>query len=115
MRALRHGCVDLFGWVRHGRAIRPARATFNTAIPRAPQWPWPGRAAEHGIDPTGGRVLLLGYPSLLGYGFNRRLVYFCYAVGGELALMIHEVRNTFGALHAHVIPVRPPARSAMRA
>src|SRR2546427_11143362 len=28
------------------------------------------RAAEHGIDLTGGRVLLLCYPRLLGYTFN---------------------------------------------
>src|ERR1700675_346823 len=28
------------------------------------------RAAEHGVDLTGGRVLLLCYPRLLGYTFN---------------------------------------------
>ena len=35
------------------------------------------RAAEHGIDLTGGRVLLLCYPRLLGYTFNPLSVYFC--------------------------------------
>ena len=35
-------------------------------------------AAEHGIDLTGGRVLLLCYPRLLGYTFNPLSVYFCY-------------------------------------
>jgi uncharacterized protein len=33
-------------------------------------------AAEHGIDLTGGRVLLLCYPRLLGYTFNPLSVYF---------------------------------------
>jgi DUF1365 family protein len=62
-------------------------------------------AAEHGIDLAGGRVRLLCYPRLLGYTFNPLSVYFCYRAGGELALLIYEVRNTFGELHAYVLPV----------
>jgi DUF1365 family protein len=65
------------------------------------------RAAEHGIDLTGGRVLLLCYPRLLGYTFNPLSVYFCYRADGGLALMIYEVRNTFGDIHAYVLPVQP--------
>jgi hypothetical protein len=64
-------------------------------------------AAEQGIDLTGGRVLLLGYPRLLGYTFNPLSVYFCYDATGALALVIYEVRNTFGDLHPYVLPVRP--------
>ena len=64
-------------------------------------------AAEHGIDLTGGRVLLLCYPRLLGYTFNPLSVYFCYRADGALALMIYEVRNTFGDIHAYVLPVKP--------
>jgi uncharacterized protein len=63
------------------------------------------RAAEHGIDLTGGRVLLLCYPRLLGYTFNPLSVYFCYRADGELALLIYEVRNTFGDIHPYVLPV----------
>ena len=63
-------------------------------------------ASEHGIDLTGGRVLLLCYPRLLGYTFNPLSVYFCYHAGGELALVIYEVRNTFGDIHAYVLPVK---------
>jgi len=65
------------------------------------------RAAEHDIDLTGGRVLLLCYPRLLGYTFNPLSVYFCYRADGELALMIYEVRNTFGDINAYVLPVKP--------
>jgi len=64
-------------------------------------------AAERGIDLTSGRVVLLCYPRLLGYTFNPLSAYFCYRADGELALMIYEVRNTFGDIHAYVLPVKP--------
>src|ERR1700712_5592110 len=64
-------------------------------------------AAERGIDLRGGRVLLLCYPRLFGYTFNPLSAYFCYRADGELALIIYEVRNTFGDIHPYVLPVRP--------
>ena len=64
-------------------------------------------AAERGIDLAGGRVLLLCYPRLLGFTFNPLSLYFCYRADGELALLIYEVRNTFGDIHPYVLPVRP--------
>ena len=63
-------------------------------------------AAEHGIDLTGGRVLLLCYPRLFGYTFNPLSVYYCYRADGQPALLIYEVRNTFGDIHAYVLPVK---------
>jgi uncharacterized protein len=69
-------------------------------------------AAGRGIDLTGGRVLLLCYPRLLGYTFNPLSAYFCYCAGGELALIIYEVRNTFGDTHPYVLPVQPNEISA---
>ncbi|MBS0530720.1 MAG: DUF1365 domain-containing protein [Proteobacteria bacterium] len=66
----------------------------------------------HGIDLTDGRVLLLCYPRLLGYTFNPLSVYFCYRADGSLALMIYEVRNTFGEIHPYVLPVMPDQMSA---
>jgi uncharacterized protein len=64
-------------------------------------------AAERGIELSGGRVLLLCYPRLLGYTFNPLSVYFCYRANRELALVIYEVRNTFGDIHAYPLPVKP--------
>src|SRR5689334_6104828 len=64
-------------------------------------------AAERGIDLSGGQVLLLCYPRLLGYTFNPLSVYFCYRATGELALVIYEVRNTFGEIHPYILPVKP--------
>ena len=69
------------------------------------------RAAEHGVDLAGGRILLLCYPRLLGYTFNPLSVYYCYDTMGDLALLIYEVRNTFGAIHSYVLPVEPHQRS----
>ena len=65
------------------------------------------RANEHGISLTGGRVWLLCYPRLLGYTFNPLSVYFCTRADGGLALIIYEVRNTFGEIHSYVLPVGP--------
>ena len=50
--------------------------------------------------------MLLGYPRLLGYTFNPLSVYFCYRADGQLALIIYEVRNTFGDIHAYALPVK---------
>jgi len=69
-------------------------------------------ATEHGIDLSGGRVLLLCYPRLFGYTFNPLSVYFCYRASGELALMIYEVRNTFGEIHPYILPVSASESSA---
>ncbi|THD60134.1 MAG: DUF1365 domain-containing protein [Bradyrhizobium sp.] len=69
-------------------------------------------AAAHGIDLTGGRVSLLCYPRLLGYTFNPLSVYFCCRADGQLAVVIYEVRNTFGDIHAYVLPVKPGETSA---
>ena len=68
-------------------------------------------AAAQGIDLTNGSVTLLCYPRLLGYTFNPLSVYFCRDAGGELALLIYEVRNTFGEMHHYVLPVAEAERN----
>jgi DUF1365 family protein len=56
-------------------------------------------------------VQLLSYPRLLGYTFNPLSAYFCHTADGSLALIIYEVRNTFGDIHAYVLPVQPGEHS----
>jgi DUF1365 family protein len=63
-------------------------------------------AAQYDIDLTGGRVELLCYPRLLGYTFSPLSTYFCRRADGELALIIYEVRNTFGDIHSYVMPIK---------
>jgi DUF1365 family protein len=69
-------------------------------------------AAGQGIDLANGRVSLLCYPRLLGYAFNPLSVYFCRQANGELALIIYEVRNTFGEMHHYALAVDQSERSA---
>lgn len=69
-------------------------------------------ADAHGLDLAGGKVLLLCYPRLLGFTFNPLSVYFCHRADGELALIIYEVRNTFGDIHSYALPVKPGQASA---
>jgi uncharacterized protein len=64
-------------------------------------------AAETGLDLTGGRVLLLAYPRVLGFVFNPIAVYFAYGADGDLKMVVYEVRNTFGEMHTYVAPVEP--------
>lgn len=61
--------------------------------------------AEAGVDIGLGRIQLLVYPRILGYGFNPLTVWYCHDDQGRLAGVIHEVRNTFGEHHSYVVPV----------
>lgn len=63
-------------------------------------------AKSEGVDLSGGKVLLLCYPRLLGFVFNPLSIYYCYGSDGSLRLLIYEVRNTFGEQHSYVCPVR---------
>ena len=67
-------------------------------------------AAARGVDLAGGRIRLLCYPRLLGYAFNPLAVYFCHNAGGDLVLMIYEVRNRLGEMHHYVLPVADDER-----
>jgi DUF1365 family protein len=57
--------------------------------------------------PAPRRVLLLAYPRVFGHAFNPISVYYAYGSDNQLSAVIYEVRNTFGARHAYVCPVRP--------
>jgi uncharacterized protein len=64
-------------------------------------------AVPAGVDISGGRILLLAYPRLMGFVFNPLSVYFCYGGTGNLAMVIYEVRNTFGEMHSYIAPIEP--------
>jgi DUF1365 family protein len=59
-----------------------------------------------GLDLSGGRILLLCYPRILGYVFNPIATYWCYGADGDLKAVVYEVTNTFRERHAYVAPVR---------
>jgi DUF1365 family protein len=72
----------------------------------SPLRPWvEARLREHGLDPAGGRILLLCFPRVLGYVFNPLSLYYCYDREGGLATVLYEVKNRCGEQHAYVLPV----------
>jgi uncharacterized protein len=63
-----------------------------------------------GLEPDGGRILLLTMPRLLGFAFNPLSVYYCLRKSGVLAAVLWEVDNTFGERHGYMIPVEGESR-----
>lgn len=59
--------------------------------------------AKHGIDLTGGRVLLVTLPRVLGYQFNPVSFYFCYDRTGAPVTAIAEVTNTFREMKPYLL------------
>lgn len=57
-----------------------------------------------GLDPAGGRILVLCMPRVLGMVFNPITVFFCHEASGALQAMVYEVNNTFGQRHTYLIP-----------
>jgi DUF1365 family protein len=51
--------------------------------------------AERGVDLTGGRVVLVTLPRVLGFLFNPVSFYFCYDRSGACVAALAEVTNTF--------------------
>ncbi len=85
-----------FSEADHGSRDGTSLAAYTRAV-----------AAGAGVDLSRGRILLLCYPRVLGYAFNPLSVYYGLRADGTLALVIYEVRNTFGEQHSYVCPVRP--------
>jgi DUF1365 family protein len=64
--------------------------------------------AAHGVDCSGGRVLLLTNPRSFGYTFNPLSVFWCYGPNSDLRGIVAEVHNTYGQRHCYF--VRPDER-----
>ncbi|WP_328403306.1 DUF1365 domain-containing protein [Nocardia sp. NBC_00403] len=57
----------------------------------------------NGIDLAGGRILMLAQPRSAGYAFDPVSFFFCYRADDSLAIVIAEVRNTFGERHCYLL------------
>jgi hypothetical protein len=66
--------------------------------------------AAHGVDLTGGRVLLLTLPRVVGYLFNPVSFYFCYDRSGAPVAALAEVTNTFKEMKPYFLG--PDTRAA---
>jgi DUF1365 family protein len=58
---------------------------------------------RNGLDIEGGRVYLLCFPRVLGYGFNPLSIWYCHHADGSLRAVLAEVNNTFGEHHFYLL------------
>ena len=58
---------------------------------------------RQGIELAGGKLLLLCFPRLLGFGFNPLSIWYCQHQDGSLRAVICEVNNTFGEHHFYLL------------
>lgn len=65
-------------------------------------------AAGHGLDAASWRITALSGAATAGYAFDPLTLYWCTEPGGRLAVVIAEVRNTYGERHSYVL--RPDDR-----
>lgn len=75
--------------------------------------------AARGVDLTGGRVLLVTLPRVLGYLFNPVSFYFCYDRTGAPVAALAEVTNTFKEMKPYFLgpdtrpaPLSTPGKTA---
>lgn len=59
--------------------------------------------ATQGVDPPGGRILMLAHARVLGYVFNPITVYWCHRPDGTLDCVVAEVHNTYGERHCYLL------------
>jgi DUF1365 family protein len=73
--------------------------------------------ALHGIDLTGGRVVLVTLPRVFGYLFNPVSFYFCYDATDTCVASLAEVTNTFKEMKPYFLgpETRSPAASELSA
>ena len=75
--------------------LGPARLPLREKLAR-----W---LASQGVEPPDGPVRLLTGLRVLGYGFNPVSWWFCHHADGRLALIVAEVRNTFGDAYSYLL------------
>jgi DUF1365 family protein len=56
-----------------------------------------------GVETEGGRIQLLCFPRVIGYGFNPLSIWYCRHRDGSLRAVIAEVNNTFGEHHFYLL------------
>ncbi len=103
--------LDIDALDRLPRLINGARLNLFRFDPKdhgprdgSPLRPWAERVlGERGIDLDGGRIQLLCFPRVLGFGFNPLSLWYCEHRDGSLRAVIAEVNNTFGEHHFYLL------------
>ncbi|MCZ4099204.1 DUF1365 domain-containing protein [Streptomyces sp. SID13666] len=99
--------VDLDALPRLPRPLRPlarfeARDHFGGTAPDIRAGLDRFLAAE-GVEPPGGRVLMLTAARVFGHVFNPLTVYWCHRSDGSTACVVAEVHNTYGERHCYLL------------
>jgi uncharacterized protein len=71
-------------------------------------------AARVGVTLPDGKIFLLTHLRYLGYVFNPVSFYYCYDAAGSLALLLAEVKNTFGETYNYWLTAQKPRGNAAR-
>lgn len=88
----------------NGFNVAALRDRDHGARDGSPLKPWIEQiCADAGIDIAGGRVELLTFPRVLGFGFYPVAFWYCYSSDGVCVAVLAEVRNTFGEHHDYLI------------
>lgn len=66
-----------------------------------------GLCRQAGAEIDGGSIRVLCLPQILGYAFDPITEWYCYDREDRLAVVIHEVNNTFGLHHFYVVRIDP--------
>ena len=70
----------------------------------SPLRPWmDALLARAGVDLEGGRVCLLTFPRVLGFGFYPVSFWYCFHADGTPRAILAEVHNTFGDHHNYLL------------
>lgn len=78
-----------------------------------PLKPWIDKIlTAHNINLQGGRIRLLCFPRILGFGFNPLSLWYCEHRDGHLMAVLAEVNNTFGEHHNYLLINPEKSRSS---
>ncbi len=94
----------------HNRTAEPRRARHDAAAGLKQRVV--SHLADHGVDLTGGRVVLVALPRVAGYLFNPVSFYFCYDHAGTPVAALAEVTNTFKEMKPYFLG--PDTQAAAR-
>ena len=68
--------------------------------------------AGHGVDVTGGRIVMLANARVLGHVFDPLSVFWCLDDAGAVRCVVAEVHNTYGERHAYLLDIDAAGRAS---
>jgi len=88
----------------NGHALSQLRDRDHGPRDGSPLRPWiDALLARANIDLEGGRVCLLTFPRVLGFGFYPVSMWYCFHADGTPRAVLAEVHNTFGGRHNYLL------------